>query len=134
MRALLSRHRYLAILLAGAALLMKVLVPAGFMPTVSNGTLLVQLCSGLGVTQTVVIEIPGLGDHDNGNGNDQHDADGQPCAFSGMAVYGLAGADPILLAIAIAFILAAAFRIEQQLILWHGLYLRPPSQGPPFAA
>src|SRR3546814_10867672 len=43
-RSFLARHRWLAIWLAGAALMLKVLVPAGFMPTVSSGTILVQLC------------------------------------------------------------------------------------------
>lgn len=130
-RAFIFQHRYLAIWLVGAALLMKVLVPAGFMPTVSKGTILVQLCSGMGV-QTVAIGIPGLGDHDDGE--DQHKAADQPCAFSGLTAPGLAGADPVLLALAIAFILAAAFRVEPRLVLWRGLYLRPPSQGPPVTA
>lgn len=130
-RAFLTCHRWLALWLVGAALLLKVLVPAGFMPTVSNGTILVQLCSGMGA-QTVAIEIPGLGDHSDGK--DQHNAIDQPCAFSGLTAPGLAGADPILLAVAIAFILAAIFRVEQRLVLWRGIYLRPPSQGPPATA
>lgn len=130
-RTFLLRHRWLATWLVGAALLMKVLVPAGFMPTVSNGTILVQLCTGMGV-QTVAIEIPGLADHSEGK--DQQKAADQPCAFSGLANPGLAGADPILLAIAIAFILAATLHVEQRLILWRGIYLRPPSQGPPATA
>jgi hypothetical protein len=117
--------------LVGAALLMKVLMPGGFMPTMSNGTILVQLCTGMGV-QTVEIEIPGLADHSDGKG--QHKAADQPCAFSGLTTPGLAGADPILLAIAIAVILAATFRVEQRLVLWRGIYLRPPSQGPPATA
>src|SRR3546814_9327939 len=57
-RSFLARHRWLAIWLAGAALMLKVLVPAGFMPTVSSGTILVQLCSGQG-PQTVMMELPG---------------------------------------------------------------------------
>ncbi|MGE4323325.1 MAG: DUF2946 family protein [Sphingobium sp.] len=130
-RAFLLQHRRLALWLVAAALMMKMLVPAGFMPTMSHGTILVQLCSGMG-PQTVAIEIPGLGDHDDGK--DQHKAADQPCFFSGLTTPGLAGADPILLAIAIAFVLAALFRVEQRLVLWRGLYLRPPSQGPPATA
>src|SRR3546814_1782078 len=112
--------------LVGAALLMKVLVPAGFMPTVSNGTILVQLCSGMGA-QAIAIEVPGLGNQSDEKG--QHKAADQPCAFSGLTAPGLAGADPILLAIAITFILAASFRVEQRLVLWRGIYLRPPSRS-----
>src|SRR3546814_15513814 len=78
-RAFLTCHRWLAMWLVGAALLMKVLVPAGFMPTVSNGTILVQLCSGMGA-QAIAIEVPGLGNQSDEKG--QHKAADQPCAFS----------------------------------------------------
>src|SRR3546814_12771157 len=82
--------------------MLKVLVPAGFMPTVSSGTILVQLCSGQG-PQTVMMELPGRsGDHDPA---DHKQAD-MPCAFSGLSSPALAAADPILLALAIALILA----------------------------
>lgn len=131
MRAFLFRHQCLALCLIGAALFMKVVVPTGFMPTLSNNMILVQFCSGMG-PQMVAIEIPGLTDHSDGK--DQHEAAEQPCAFSGLMTPGLAGADPVLLALAFAFILASAFRVEQRLILWRGLYLRPPSQGPPLTA
>lgn len=130
-RAFLSRHRCLALWLVGAALLMKVLVPAGFMPNMSNGVLVIQLCTGMGV-QTVEMEIPGLADHSGGK--EQPKAADQPCVFSGLLAPGLTGADPILLAVVIAFILATTFRVEQRLVLWRGLYLRPPAQGPPLAA
>jgi len=66
------------------------------------------------------------------------DADGQaadqPCAFSGLSAPALGGADPLLLAAAIVFILAAAFRGEHKLVLRRGSYLRPPAQGPPATA
>src|SRR3546814_5427229 len=87
------RHRWLAVWLAGAALMMKVLVPAGFMPTVSSGAILVQLCSGQGL-QTAMLEIPGQsGDHDPAD----HKQAEMPCAFSGLSSPALAAADPVLL-------------------------------------
>src|SRR3546814_15625677 len=58
-RSFLARHRWLAIWLAAAALMLTVLVPAGFMPTVSSGPLLVQLCSGQG-PQPVMMELTGM--------------------------------------------------------------------------
>src|SRR3546814_14918039 len=63
-RSFLARHRWLAIWLAGAALMLKVLVPAGFLPPATSGTILVQLCSGLG-PQPVMMELPGMSvDHE----------------------------------------------------------------------
>ena len=130
LRSLLARHRWLAIWLAGAALMLKVLVPAGFMPTVSSGTILVQLCSGQG-PQTVMMELPGRsGDHDPA---DHKQAD-MPCAFSGLSSPALAAADPILLALAIAFILAMGFLGLSFALPGASPFLRPPPIGPPTAA
>jgi len=131
-------HRRLALWLVGLALLMKALVPAGFMPAMSNGAIMVQLCTAMGV-RTVAIEDPGAGadgkdQHDQNDQHDQHKAADQLCAFSSLTVPGLAGADPILLAAAIAFILAASVRAGQRPVLRRGIHLRPPSQGPPATA
>ncbi|MHB9880825.1 hypothetical protein ACSMXM_14355 [Pacificimonas sp. ICDLI1SI03] len=103
---------------------MKVLVPPGFMPGSANGMMLIQLCTGQGV-ETALMAIPG--NHDEG----EHKKTDMPCAFSGLATPSLAGADPVLLAIAIAFILAAGFRVAATPLLWRGIQVRPPSQGPP---
>lgn len=130
LRSLLARHRWLAIWLVSAALMMKVLVPAGFMPNVSSGAILVQLCSGQGL-QTVMMEIPGRsGDHDPA---DHKQAD-IPCAFSGLSSPALAAADPILLALAIAFILAMGFLGLSFAPPAPSPFLRPPPIGPPTAA
>jgi hypothetical protein len=127
-RAFLLMHRHLAIMAAAAALLMKVLMPAGFMPVVSHGVLIVQLCNGT-TNQTVAIEMPGMEHHSQGD--DQHIAPDKPCAFAGLAVSMLEGTDPALLAVAIAFILALTFRVERRTVLRRSPHLRPPSHGPP---
>ena len=119
-RSFVARHRWLAIWLAGAALMLKVLVPAGFMPTVSSGAILVQLCSGQG-PQTVMMELLGRsGDHDPA---DHKQAD-MPCAFSGLS-------SP---ALAIAFILAMGFLGLSFALPAASPFLRPPPIGPPTAA
>lgn len=128
LRTLLSRHRWLAMWLVGAALLMKMLVPAGFMPAMSNGTILVQLCSSTGV-RTVAMEMPGLSGQSGGQ--DQHAVADQPCVFSGLSIPGLAGADPLLLAIAIAFIMATGRRTAPAAVIWRHNHVRPPSRAPP---
>ena len=104
-------------------------MPAGFMPVVSNGVILVQLCSGQG-PQTIALELPGkIGEHeDEGNGHQKADA---PCAFTGLSSPTLAAADPLLLALVIAFILSTGFRLPPRIVLWRGIYLRPPAIGPP---
>ena len=126
-RKFLGRHHWLCALLLGATLIVKALMPAGFMPVVSNDAILVQLCSGQG-PQTIALELPGkTGDHDHG----EHRKAETPCAFSGLSSPTLAGADPILLAIAIAFVIATGFRLPARVVLWRGIYLRPPAIGPP---
>lgn len=126
----LHRHRWLTAWLVGTALLMKVLVPAGFMPGTANGMMLIQLCTGQGA-QTVMMEIPGkAGDREQGD----HQKADMPCAFAGLSTPGLAATDPVLLAIALAFIIVSAFRVTPTRIFWRGIYLRPPSQGPPATA
>jgi hypothetical protein len=130
LRSFLARHRWLAIWLAGTALMMKVLVPAGFMPTVSSGAISVQLCSGQGL-QTAMLEIPGKsGDHDP----TEHKQSETPCAFSGLSSPVIAAADPALLAIAIAFILAMGFLPVAFVLPVASPSLRPPPIGPPPAA
>lgn len=92
--------------------------------------MLVQLCSGQGV-QTILIETPGKsGGHEDG---DKTTAE-TPCAFASLSGPSLAAVDPILLAIAITFILTALFRNEAQIALRRDNYLRPPSQAPPATA
>src|SRR3546814_20382828 len=102
--------------------MMKVLVPAGFMPTVSSGAILVQLCSGQGL-QTAMLEIPGQsGEHDPAD----HKQAEMPCAFSGMSSPAFAAADPVLLAIAIAFILAMGCLSLNYVLPSASPLLRPP--------
>jgi len=131
MRALCKRYPWLVALCVGASLLVKLLVPAGFMPALSNGLLVIQICTGQGA-QTVMLDVSQeAGDHQEG---DHHKKAEMPCAFSGLSAPALAGAHPILLAIAIAFIIATSFRAAPPLIPWRRVYLRPPSQGPPILA
>jgi len=126
-RTLSFLHRRLTIGLIMAVLAMKMLIPIGFMPTIAGGMLEVQLCTGQG-TQTILMEIPGSGgDHSHGD----HNKIDVPCAFSGLSAPVLSATDPILLAIAIAFVIAVAFRVAPAQISLRGIYLRPPPQGPP---
>ena len=130
-RTFVARHRWLAFWLVVTALMVKLVVPAGFMPAFANGTMTVQLCTGMGV-QTIQMEIPGTaGDSDN---HDHQKKADMPCAFAGLSTPTLAAIDPLLLAVAIAFIIATIFRIVSRPVLARRAYLRPPLRGPPAIA
>lgn len=117
-------------MLIAFALLTKVLVPVGFMPTaIKDGTITVRVCAGQMLEPaTMEIAIPGLPPkHDNGSQKTD-----MPCAFAGLAMAMLGGIDPTLLALALAFVLALALRPTPPPRLSQPTYLRPPLRGPPF--
>jgi len=107
---------------------MKIVVPSGFMPTISNGQIVVSVCSSMGAT-TMVITIPGL-EHNSGGDSHKSKAE-QPCAFAGLSAPSLAAADPSLLAAAILFVLALGMRPLALPASTAPPYLRPPLRGPP---
>lgn len=107
---------------------MKIVVPSGFMPTISNGRIVVSVCSGIGPT-TMVMTIPGL-EHKSDSEGHQGKAE-QPCAFAGLSTPSLAAADPFLLAAAILFVLALGMRPLVLPTSTAPPYLRPPLRGPP---
>ena len=150
-RRLFVDHRLCAAWVIGATLLMKLLVPAGFMPVVANGTIGMVFCGGVasapkavtmgvaaGVTMTAA--MPGM-THDqdsvgasHGSGHQEgseHQGKEMPCAFAGLSAPSLAAADPLLLALAIAFIIAVVFRRGTASIIRPRAFLRPPLRGPP---
>lgn len=122
------RHRpALAALLIAAALALRVLVPAGFMPVWEHGRIIVSICSGSGPA-TMAIEMPGM------TGQDHPAPDamaGEACAFADLALPALGSADPVLLAAAIAFVLALGFARVTPPPATAPLRLRPPLRGPP---
>ncbi|KQZ76629.1 hypothetical protein ASE06_06380 [Sphingopyxis sp. Root214] len=131
-RALIHRHRGAALWLVALALLIKALVPAGYMVGQSSTrTFDIIVCSdptGMQVAQKLVIPFDNKGEHD---GNQAAKGD---CAFTALA-YGAAPAiDPTLLLAAIAFILTLGFTSlpAPPLRLVH--HLRPPLRGPPATA
>lgn len=135
-RRLFLDHRTLSAWLIVCALAMKILVPAGFMPVVSGGTVTIQICGGTAPSMatmmakaTVMAEVmPGMTHHqDKGD----HQGREMPCAFSGLSAPSLAAVDPLLLAIAIAFIVAMGFRRTSTTPVAAPAYLRPPLRGPP---
>ena len=129
LRQLILANRPFACAILALALMMKLALPAGFIPMVNNGQIEVTLCSGTGPL-TVVMTIPGL-EHGKKDGNGHPGKSEQPCGFSGLSAPSLAAADPILLAAVFLFILALGMRPMVLLTSTAPPHLRPPLRGPP---
>ena len=132
LRLLLRSHYRLAMLLVAIALLMKAVVPTGYMIGQSSKTFTVMICTdGSGAMESRAITVPMKPDS-----HDSEDASrtGKACAYSATSMAAMTGADAPLLAIALHFILALGFAPTTALNLKRTLYLRPPLRGPPFLA
>lgn len=126
LRHYLRNRRHFALAIIMVALLMRLLVPVGFMPEVSAGKITIALCTGHGPA-VIEMTVPGSGHHDPGKGAKPD----MPCPFGSTSSVGLTGADPILLAIAIAFIMALSLRPVAITRVADAPHLRPPLRGPP---
>ncbi|WP_430446724.1 DUF2946 family protein [Sphingorhabdus contaminans] len=133
LRTLIRDHRRLALLLIACALLVKALVPQGYMIGPSTKTLTAQLCTdGSGAMISKQIEIPmERGSHDQDQSHGKTDG---TCSFSSLAMAGLGTADAALLAVALAYILLLGFAPATLPFTANHNYLRPPLRGPPAAA
>lgn len=127
----LRHHPWLVPVLLVLALLVKAMVPAGFMLSpATERFLMVTICADAsGAHKQLRIVIP-----DNGDAGGDHDEaaqKGQPCAFSGLGHAALSGADMLLLAAALAFILLIGFAPRPALPARDTPFVRPPLRGPP---
>lgn len=128
LRTLFLRHPGLAFVLVMAALCMKIVVPTGYMIGQNSKVLTVQLCTdGLGQAVTAKIAVPTKGDQDDSSGRQ---GKGE-CPFAALSMATMTGADPALLALALAFILALGFAPARTSHPERLSYLRPPLRGPP---
>lgn len=134
----IRRHHWWTTAFIVAALFIELLVPAGYMPTMTDGVFRIQPCASQNAPAAMMTVANASdsamhGGHKNKSDNSDHAKLVMPCVFSSLAS-ALEPIDPVLLAAAITFILDTSFRVEQRLVLWRGLHLRPPSQGPPLSA
>lgn len=129
LRIFFRRHAAIGLLLLSLAVMARVLVPAGYMTQASPTGLTVALCSGV-AGKSVTIALPA----DDGTTKHAMEKADAPCAFSALGESSVAATDPVLLAIAIIFIIALG--------LWSGSttppsdrrQFRPPLRGPPLVA
>lgn len=128
LRAFFMRHRALAVLLVMAALCLKIVVPTGFMIGQNSKVLTIQLChDGLGEVITKQLVIPMK---DGGSDSSGKQGKGE-CPFASLSMASMTGADPALLALALAFILALGFAPARITLPKRVFHLRPPLRGPP---
>lgn len=130
LRAFFLRHRATAFAVIALALAMKVLLPAGTMVGGSAHMLTVQICDGYGDAAhdaALSVAIPIKGHSDTGKGGPDH----QACPFSALGHAALTGADPVLLAAALAFILVLGLAASIAPAPRPQFRLRPPLRAPP---
>lgn len=131
-RALIRRHHAAALWLVALALLVKALVPAGYMVGQNaSRTFDIIVCSdptGMPVAQKLVIPFENKGEHDG-----KQVAKGD-CAFTALGHGAAPATDPLLLLAAIAFIFALGFTSLAAPTLRGFPHLRPPLRGPPATA
>lgn len=132
-RHLLAR-RHFALLICGVALLLKLLVPAGYMLGSNQGTIAVTVCSGV-VSKSTARVVPRMGDEMTvtfGHGNPYEQGHGEmPCAYSGLAAPPLASVDAVLLLAALAAVATLTLCAVPGSTARIVPYLRPPLRGPP---
>ena len=128
LRALLLRYRAMAIAVVLIALCMRALVPAGMMVSAGTKFLTVEICadaSGLDAKHRIAIPV---------KGDPLSKSADSPCAFSALGMAALGGADGIVLALALAFILLTGFAPVRAVLVRISGHLRPPLRGPPSLA
>jgi len=127
-RSLLAQRRF-AVLICVAALLLKLLVPTGYMIESSHGRLSLAVCPGT----VPVTEMPGM-DRSMPDHGQEHGKAELPCAFSGLSATALGAIDPVQLAILIAFVTAGGLFVVTSPVPSNATWLRPPLRGPPIHA
>lgn len=132
LRQILLKRRQLALWLVAFALALKVIVPAGYMVREQGTTLTIAICgdaSGSHLTRQIVLPQRDA----SPDGGAQH-AKSIACPYSVLDMAGSAGADPILLGLALGFILALGFVSSVAPEPSAHPHARPPLRGPPLAA
>lgn len=128
-RRLLSQRRF-AVLLCAATLLLKLLVPTGYMVGSEHGRVAITLCSGV-ASAGMAMAMPHMQGEMPDHGGQDHGKAEMPCAFSALSAASLGAIDLIQLATLVAFILAIGLCPAVLPASGKPTYLRPPLRGPP---
>ena len=113
-------------MLLAAALCLKILLPAGYMPAPASSEHIIALCSsGVSGAETVTIRIPHKG------GQDDSGSAENACAFAPLAAVALDSAPPVIVLAALLFVFVAAILWQPLALRTSSAGIRPPGQGPP---
>lgn len=131
LRTLVTRHPRIAAMVVAVSLLLRILIPSGFMPTVSGEHVLISICSGI-EQSSVEVSLPAstsrdVGDHSQGKS-------AALCAYSGLLGSSLAAVDVVLLAAGMPIAIAVGLVPKLRPPLTVADHLRPPLRGPPATA
>lgn len=128
-RSALLKYPLILLTVGLAGLLLRLAVPAGFMPVLDHGRLALAPCAGSGP----IVAPPSHPATDSGAAH--HDDSGPKaesgCAFADLSLPAIGGADPVLPAVALVFTLATGLFLVVALQASAALRLRPPLRGPP---
>lgn len=125
-RRLLARQGWLAACLVAATLLVRLTVPAGYMPMAGSAALMI--CPDQGTMPPAMVMMPGgMHHHDKG----EHGKAEQPCAFAGIAAPSLAATEMPSLAPTSMPVVPPAHVLPHALAPPQRSFLRPPLRGPP---
>jgi len=131
LRTLVLRHHRLAMILVAAALCLRMVMPAGFMVAPDAKVLTIRICvDSLDHDAIAAIAVPMKGSAGKTGGVGSGVGKGE-CAFSSLGMAATGGADAVLLALALAFILLLGFASTPAPHPRRLSRLRPPLRGPP---
>jgi len=134
LRAIIRDHARLMLVLLALALVVKAVIPTGYMLSASGERFLtVTICADAsGTPKQMQIAIPAK--QDPGDDHSDEASKATHCAFSGLGHSALGGTDRLLLAAALAFILLIGFAPLPALAARDIPFLRPQLRGPPVSA
>ena len=120
--------RHIALAFIACALLLRILIPTGWMPATGvDGMIRISMCTGMGA-QTAWIDRDGK-IHKDAPSSGHHDP--QPCGF-GVLAYGFDQPPAVILPLPALAPVVAVLMARQSLSIGHGLAAPPPpSTGPP---
>jgi len=132
----LLAQRHLAVLICAAAMMLKLLVPTGYMIAQDHGRIVVTPCSGMATDPAgagmTAKAMPGMHAAMAGKTMPKdHGKPEMPCAFSGLSAAIAGGTDPIQVAALVAFVMAIGLAGVLLPAPFAATYLRPPLRGPP---
>ncbi|MGF7149743.1 hypothetical protein FHS96_003394 [Sphingomonas zeicaulis] len=122
------RARGLVAALFAFALLLRIAIPSGFMPTQTAQGIVIRICDGMGEARTMVLDVqrPGDGQHDP-----DHDQPAAACAFAGLAMPALDASPGPVPALPAMSLEEFALPPPASVVLAGTDVVLPPLRGPP---